>query len=159
MAGTQRREHWMPILTVYKHNDNRPVAKDLAKIGDLSTELPHIMRRGTPVFDPDPLLANRAQFVLSPTRPTKHPERGGLSKRGWSNVESILPKTSAPVQQRIIVESDNVNLATEENWMLRQELIEMCHSFVEKRLRPLHFSYTLAFYCVSRAFQHNPSDF
>ena len=61
-------------------------------------------------------------------------ETRGMSKRGWSNVASIMPRISAAVEERKQRDNPNIDLATAENWLLRPELIAMCKVAINKRL-------------------------
>ncbi|KAL1856868.1 putative secondary metabolism biosynthetic enzyme [Diaporthe australafricana] len=69
----------------------------------------------------------------------------GLSKRGWANVETIMPKIKGAVAQRKIKNNANIDLSTAENWLMRPELMEICKAAVEEHLEPRHFSYPRGF--------------
>ncbi|KAF1950196.1 1-aminocyclopropane-1-carboxylate synthase 7 [Byssothecium circinans] len=73
--------------------------------------------------------------------PTDH----GLSKRGWSNVDAIMPSIKGAVEQRKIPSNANIDLSTAENWLIRPELIEICKETIMKNLDARHFSYPRGF--------------
>ena len=70
---------------------------------------------------------------------------GGLSDRGWANVESIMPKIAGALKERVKLDNPSIDLASAENWLLRPELIEICQTAIRERLRPVDFSYPRAF--------------
>ncbi|KAK8092443.1 uncharacterized protein PG998_014928 [Apiospora kogelbergensis] len=49
----------------------------------------------------------------------------GLSVRGAANVDAILPRISAAVEERAKKENTNIDLGTSENWLIRDELIAL----------------------------------
>jgi hypothetical protein len=56
-----------------------------------------------------------------------------LSQRGWGNVEAIMPKIKGAVSERTSKITNNIDLSTAENWLLRTELVEICkHAVAEK---------------------------
>jgi hypothetical protein len=55
----------------------------------------------------------------------------GLSNRGWSNVEAIMPKIKGALEQRM-----KQNLSTAENWLIREELVDICKGAIADRLQP-----------------------
>jgi hypothetical protein len=65
------------------------------------------------------------------TASSKH----GLSKRGWANVEAIMPKIKGALEQRKIQNNTNIDLSTTENWLLRPELVELCKVAIAERLQ------------------------
>lgn len=62
--------------------------------------------------------------------------RHGLSQRGWNNVEGIMPKIRAAVQERKVTNSANIDLSTAENWLIRPELIDICKESIAQNLEP-----------------------
>lgn len=56
----------------------------------------------------------------------------GLSQRSKAVVNDIMPKISAAVADRTRVDNPNIDLSTAENWLLRDELIEICKEAVSK---------------------------
>lgn len=70
----------------------------------------------------------------------------GLSSRGWSNIEAIMPKIKSAVEQRSIENNTNIDLSTAENWLLRPELIDTCKKSIARGLEakvhnfPPHFA-------------------
>ncbi|KAF2276638.1 1-aminocyclopropane-1-carboxylate synthase [Westerdykella ornata] len=68
-----------------------------------------------------------------------------LSKRGWSNVEAIMPKIKGAVTERMAKTTTNIDLSTAENWLLRPELVEICRNAVKQNLDEKHFSYPRGF--------------
>ncbi|KAF2795571.1 1-aminocyclopropane-1-carboxylate synthase [Melanomma pulvis-pyrius CBS 109.77] len=75
------------------------------------------------------------------TAPSDH----GLSKRGWSNVEAIMPKIKGAVEQRKISNNTNIDLSTAENWLIRPELIEICKEAIIQNIEARHLSYPRGF--------------
>ncbi|KAI0886469.1 1-aminocyclopropane-1-carboxylate synthase [Annulohypoxylon maeteangense] len=73
------------------------------------------------------------------------PSHYGLSKRGWDNVEAVMPKIKAAVAQRKIQNNTNIDLSTAENWLMRPELIEICKTAILEQLDARHFSYPRGF--------------
>ncbi|ROW17439.1 hypothetical protein VPNG_00941 [Cytospora leucostoma] len=69
------------------------------------------------------------------------PAGHGLSKRGWSNVEAIMPSIKEAVEQGRINKNTNIDLATAESWLIRSELVDLCKSAVVRELEATHFSY------------------
>ena len=61
-------------------------------------------------------------------------KENGLSQRGWSNVEAIMPKIAAAVEERQIKNNTNIDLSTAENWLIRSELIEICKDAINQKL-------------------------
>ena len=70
---------------------------------------------------------------------------GGLSKRAWANVEDIMPKIAAAVQERVKVDNPSIDLSTAENWLIRDEVVAMCKEAVVERLSAQDLSYPRAF--------------
>ncbi|KAI1934458.1 hypothetical protein LOZ66_005926 [Ophidiomyces ophidiicola] len=81
----------------------------------------------------------------------KKPTVIGLSQRSSGVVQTIMPKISAAVAERTRLENPNIDLSTAENWLLREELIEICKNGVVEGLAPKvgifknHFSYPNGF--------------
>ncbi|KAJ4390994.1 hypothetical protein N0V93_004593 [Gnomoniopsis smithogilvyi] len=73
------------------------------------------------------------------------PIPSGLSRRGWSNVQSIMPRIKGAVQERSLKHSDKIDLSTAENWLIRPELVELCKASVGQLLEEKHFSYSRGF--------------
>ncbi|KAL9084060.1 MAG: hypothetical protein Q9165_008261 [Trypethelium subeluteriae] len=69
----------------------------------------------------------------------------GLSMRGWSNVGAIMPKIRGAVAERSRLDNPNIDLATAENWLIRDEIINIYKDAIAKDLEPIHFSYPRAF--------------
>lgn len=57
-----------------------------------------------------------------------------LSRRGWSNVEAIMPKLKGALEQRQMPNNTNIDLSTAENWLIRPELIEICKEAIDQNL-------------------------
>jgi hypothetical protein len=49
----------------------------------------------------------------------------GMSKRGFANVESIMPKINAQVAERMKTHNFNIDLSTAENCLIRPEVVEI----------------------------------
>lgn len=60
----------------------------------------------------------------------------GLSVRGAANVDAILPRISAAVEERAKKENTNIDLGTSENWLIREELITLSKDAVRDGLLP-----------------------
>jgi hypothetical protein len=60
----------------------------------------------------------------------------GLSNRGWSNVEAIMPKIKGALEQRMKQNNTNIDLSTAENWLIREELVDICKGAIADRLQP-----------------------
>lgn len=58
----------------------------------------------------------------------------GLSSRGAGNVQTTLEKINAAVEERAKKDNDNIDLSTSENWLIRDELIEIYKDTVKNRL-------------------------
>lgn len=58
----------------------------------------------------------------------------GLSVRGAANVDAILPRISAAVEERAKKENTNIDLGTSENWLIRDELIALSKDAVRDGL-------------------------
>ncbi|KIX09590.1 uncharacterized protein Z518_00670 [Rhinocladiella mackenziei CBS 650.93] len=69
----------------------------------------------------------------------------GLSKRGWSNVDSIMPRIRAQVAERQAKQTTNIDLSTAENWLIRDELVELCKDAIVTNLEARHMSYPRGF--------------
>ncbi|MCJ1401065.1 hypothetical protein MMC11_004277 [Xylographa trunciseda] len=76
---------------------------------------------------------------------TNQDGRGGLSKRGWSNVAEIMPRISAAVTERTRQDNPNIDLATAENWLLRPEIIALCKDAIVQKLQARDLSYPRGF--------------
>lgn len=82
---------------------------------------------------------------------------GNVSRRGWSNVEGIMPQIRAAVEERekqhaaqnatvkgLQPERDEpapIDLSTAENWLLRDEMLQLCRQKVANHLEGQHLSY------------------
>ncbi|KAI1778792.1 1-aminocyclopropane-1-carboxylate synthase [Hypoxylon cercidicola] len=73
------------------------------------------------------------------------PSNHGMSKRGWNNVEAIMPKIRGAVAERKITNNAKIDLSTAENWLIRSELIDICKESIVQRLEPKHLSYPRGF--------------
>lgn len=58
----------------------------------------------------------------------------GLSSRGAGNVQTTLEKINAAVEERAKKDNDNIDLSTSENWLIREELMEICKKAVNEKL-------------------------
>jgi len=58
----------------------------------------------------------------------------GLSTRGLGNVNAVLPKISAAVEERAKKGNKNIDMGTSENWLIRQELIALCKDAIQEGL-------------------------
>ncbi|KAK2874943.1 hypothetical protein FQN49_001917 [Arthroderma sp. PD_2] len=65
----------------------------------------------------------------------------GLSKRGAANVEKIMPGISAALLERTKPTAPRIDLSTAENWLLRNEIIELTKDGIRDGLKPHHLSY------------------
>ncbi|EAW11041.1 aminotransferase gliI [Aspergillus clavatus NRRL 1] len=65
----------------------------------------------------------------------------GLSKRGAANVDAILPSISAALLERTKPTAPRIDLSTAENWLMRNEVIEMTKDAIVQGLKPHHLSY------------------
>ena len=70
---------------------------------------------------------------------------GGLSKRAWGNVEGIMPKISAAVQERVKVDNPNIDLSTAENWLIRDDVNAIYKKAIVEKLCAQDLSYPRAF--------------
>lgn len=61
-------------------------------------------------------------------------DRRGMSQRGWSNVEGIMPKIRSAVNERGRDDNANIDLATAENWLLRPEMTLFCKKSINEHL-------------------------
>ena len=59
---------------------------------------------------------------------------GNLSERGWANVSAVMPKIESAVEERSGRESQTIDLATAENWLIREEIIELCKESIDGKL-------------------------
>ena len=80
--------------------------------------------------------------AISPNQITHH-SKHGLSKRGWSNVEAIMPKIKGALEQRSMPKNPNIDLSTAENWLVRPELIQLSKNAISTDLQAV-VSYNLA---------------
>jgi hypothetical protein len=60
----------------------------------------------------------------------------GLSKRGAANVDTILPRISAAVAERSDSTVVRIDMSTAENWLLRDEIIELTKEGILSSLSP-----------------------
>lgn len=58
----------------------------------------------------------------------------GLSLRGAGNVDAVLPRISAAVDERATKANTNIDLSTSENWLIRDELIAICKESINNGL-------------------------
>ena len=58
----------------------------------------------------------------------------GMSKRGFSNVEAIMPKIQAQVAERTKTTNFNIDLSTAENCLIRPELVEIYKKAIQDGL-------------------------
>lgn len=65
----------------------------------------------------------------------------GLSARGAGNVDAVLHRISAAVEERAKKDNPNIDLGTSENWVIRDELVEFCKEAVREGLVAKHLSY------------------
>ncbi|KAF3896639.1 hypothetical protein GTR04_1230 [Trichophyton interdigitale] len=65
----------------------------------------------------------------------------GLSKRGAANVDKIMPGISAALLERTKPTAPRIDLSTAENWLLRDEIIEVTKDGIRDGLKPHHLSY------------------
>lgn len=47
-----------------------------------------------------------------------------------------MPKIKGAVEERKIKENPNIDLSTAENWLIREELIEICKDSIAQGLEP-----------------------
>jgi hypothetical protein len=74
----------------------------------------------------------------------------GLSKRGAANVDAILPSISAALLERTKPTAPRIDLSTAENWLMRNEIIEMTKDAIAQELKP-HV-------CCEMPSNHRPSN-
>lgn len=60
----------------------------------------------------------------------------GLSKRGAANVDKIMPGISAALLERTKPTAPRIDLSTAENWLLRDEIIELTKDGIRDGLKP-----------------------
>ncbi|KAI0401575.1 1-aminocyclopropane-1-carboxylate synthase 7 [Xylaria palmicola] len=65
----------------------------------------------------------------------------GLSSRGAANVAAIWPRISKAVEEREQKQSSAIDMGTSENFLIRDELIEVFKKAVQDELCSRHFSY------------------
>lgn len=70
-----------------------------------------------------------------------------MSRRGFENIEAIMPKIQGAVEERKKKVNSNIDLATSENWLMRPELVELCKEAISAKLEP-HVSQTSLQYTV-----------
>ncbi|ORY14660.1 1-aminocyclopropane-1-carboxylate synthase 7 [Clohesyomyces aquaticus] len=68
-----------------------------------------------------------------------------FSQRGWSNIKAIMPKIKGAIEERKSKETSNIDLSTAENWLIREELKEICKDAIVGSLTQQHFSYSRGF--------------
>ena len=61
---------------------------------------------------------------------------GNLSQRGWANVGTIMPKIKGALKERVKQDNPNIDMASAENFLIRDEVIEICKRGIEKELLP-----------------------
>ncbi|KAF2122846.1 1-aminocyclopropane-1-carboxylate synthase 7 [Lophiotrema nucula] len=69
----------------------------------------------------------------------------GLSSRGRSNVDAIMPKIKGAIEERKAKKSSKIDLSTAENWLIRSELIDACKAAINQALTSQNFSYPRGF--------------
>ena len=57
-----------------------------------------------------------------------------MSKRAFSNIETLMPKISDRVAERKRDNNPNTDLSIAENWLLRPELTEICKQAIQDGL-------------------------
>ncbi|TVY27400.1 putative aminotransferase [Lachnellula hyalina] len=73
-------------------------------------------------------------------------EAYGLSRRGAANVEAIWPRISTAATERERATEDSyIDVSTSENWLIREELIELYKKAVDDNLSGRHLSYPNGF--------------
>lgn len=71
----------------------------------------------------------------------------GLSQRSNAVVQTIMPRISSAVAERTRMDNPKIDLSTAENWLLRDELAEICKDAISEgleakvRLSSLHNLY------------------
>jgi len=68
--------------------------------------------------------------------PSENDYQQSLSKRGWGNVATVMPRIGAAVKDRIEQNSSSspIDLSTSENELLRPELIDLCKISISENL-------------------------
>ncbi|KAH8703005.1 pyridoxal phosphate-dependent transferase [Phaeosphaeriaceae sp. PMI808] len=69
----------------------------------------------------------------------------GMSKRGFSNVEAIMPRIDAQVAERTKTKNFNIDLSTAENCLIREEVIDIYKKAIQEGLNSSHLSYPKGF--------------
>ncbi|GIK07526.1 hypothetical protein Aspvir_003192 [Aspergillus viridinutans] len=69
----------------------------------------------------------------------------GISVRSHAVVEAIMPKIQDAVAERTRADNPNIDLSTAENWLIRDELIDICKSSIQADLTTNHLSYPNGF--------------
>ena len=69
----------------------------------------------------------------------------GISKRGWANVAAIMPRINAAATKRARLEKPNTDLASAENWLIREVLTEPCKEAIVEKLCAQDLSYPRGF--------------
>jgi hypothetical protein len=62
------------------------------------------------------------------------PQNNGISVRSHAVVEAIMPKIKDAVAERTRADNPNIDLSTAENWLIRDELIDICKSSIQADL-------------------------
>ncbi|KAH7303239.1 1-aminocyclopropane-1-carboxylate synthase 7 [Stachybotrys elegans] len=64
-----------------------------------------------------------------------------LSTRGAANVEAIWPRISKAVEEREDVQTQVIDMGTSENWLVREEIIDIYKRAIQSGLEEKHLSY------------------
>jgi hypothetical protein len=59
-----------------------------------------------------------------------------LSVRGAANIDSILPKITAQLAERMQTDNPKIDMSTSENWLMREELVKLYKDAIVQKLKP-----------------------
>jgi hypothetical protein len=88
------------------------------------------------ITPPDICLVKKEAYLSAKVKTLVLMDRYRLSQRGAANVEAVWPRISQAASEREnVLEHPYLDLPTSENWLLRQELIELYQNAVVDSLR------------------------
>lgn len=68
---------------------------------------------------------------------------GSISSRGRNNVDAIMPKISALIEEKFKSPASTIDLSTAENWLIRTELMAIYKAGVNDQLEARVFPHCL----------------